>query len=165
MTGKKFQTKTLVQAAMIAAIYASLTLFLRPISFGILQFRVAEALTVLPVFFPGAVPGLFIGCLLSNILGGYGWIDIVLGSLATLAAAILTWKLKKWIWIAPFPPILVNTLVVGSYIWLLFDKTYPYFLSLLWFGLGEAGACILIGYPLLWFMKTNPVMQKLIHTN
>ena len=67
----KSPTRLLVQAALIAAVYAALTLLLQPISFGIVQFRVSEALTVLPALMPAAIPGLFVGCLLSNILGGF----------------------------------------------------------------------------------------------
>ena len=151
----KSPTRLLVQAALIAAVYAALTLLLQPISFGIVQFRVSEALTVLPALMPAAIPGLFVGCLLSNILGGFGWVDIVFGSLATLTAAWLTWLLRRHIWLAPVPPVVVNTLVVGSYIWLLFDRALPYGLSLGWFALGEAGACFLLGLPLLWFLRSN----------
>lgn len=148
-------TRHLVQGALIAAIYAALTLLLQPISFGIVQFRVSEALTVLPAVMPAAIPGLFIGCLLSNILGGFGWVDIVFGSLATLLAAWLTWLVRRRVWLAPLPPVIVNTLVVGSYIWFLFDRSLPYVLSLGWFALGEAGACFLLGLPLLLFLKRN----------
>lgn len=151
----KQSTRHLVQGALIAAIYAALTLLLQPISFGIVQFRVSEALTVLPAVMPAAIPGLFIGCLLSNILGGFGWVDIVFGSLATLVAAWLTWLLRRRFWLAPVPPVIVNTLVVGSYVWILFDRSFPYGLSLAWFALGEAGACFLLGLPLLLFLRRN----------
>ena len=77
-------------SALIAALYTGLTFVLAPISFGPVQFRVSEALTLLPFCLPEAVPGLFIGCLISNMLGGFGIIDIVLGSAATLAAAWIT---------------------------------------------------------------------------
>ena len=77
-------------AAVTAALYAGLTMALAPISFGVVQFRVAEALTLLPFIMPEAVPGLFVGCLLANFLGGFGIIDVVFGSAATLAAACLT---------------------------------------------------------------------------
>lgn len=155
----KIRTRFLVQAALIAAIYASITLLLQPISFGILQFRVSEALAILPAVLPAAIPGLFVGCLLSNMLGGFGWMDIVFGSSTTLAAAALTWRLRKHFWLTPVPPVVLNTFVVGSYIWLAFDHTFPYGISLLWFGLGEAGACFLLGLPLLWFIRHSKVLQ------
>ena len=84
---RKKDTRFITRAAVIAAIYCALTLLLRPISYGEVQLRVSEALTILPVLTPAAVPGLFIGCLLANLLGGSTVIDIVFGSLATLGAA------------------------------------------------------------------------------
>ena len=92
---------------MIAALYAALTIALAPISFGPVQFRVAEALTLLPFFMPEAIPGLFIGCLLANFTGGFGIIDIVFGSAATLLAAWLTYEMPN-MWLAAIPPVIVN---------------------------------------------------------
>ena len=80
----------LTQAAMIAAVYVVLTLLFRPISFGEIQVRIAEALTILPLFTPAAVPGVFVGCLIANIIGGGILPDIIFGSLATLIGAVLT---------------------------------------------------------------------------
>jgi len=77
------------------------------------QLRVAESLTLLPILFPEAIPGLFIGCLVSNLLSPYGLPDIIFGSLATLAAAILTRKLRGNIWVACIPPVAVNAVVIG----------------------------------------------------
>ena len=79
------KTRDLVIGGLIAAAYLALTLVLAPISYGPIQFRVSEALTLLPLIFPQAVPGLFIGCLLANIFGGYGAIDIICGSAAPLS--------------------------------------------------------------------------------
>ena len=81
----------LVQSAMIAAIYVVLTIVFAPISFGQIQFRIAEALTILPAFTPAAIPGLFVGCLIGNILGGAILPDIIVGSMATLLGAIFTY--------------------------------------------------------------------------
>ncbi|MEG2208320.1 MAG: QueT transporter family protein, partial [Clostridia bacterium] len=88
-----FSTKSLCLSAIVAALYCGLTLAFQAISFGALQFRVSEALTLLAALFPQAVPGLALGCLLSNLLGGANVYDIVFGTLATLAAAMLTWQL------------------------------------------------------------------------
>jgi uncharacterized membrane protein len=156
----KNRTRHLVQASLVAAAYAALTLLLQPLSFGIVQFRVSEALTVLPVLMPAAIPGLFIGCLLANILGSGGWQDIVFGSLTTLVAAVLTWHLRKVFWLAPVPPVVLNSLVVGSYLWLMLGRTMPLAVSCLSVGLGEAGACFLLGLPLLWFLRRN---RALLH--
>ena len=103
----------MAQAAMIAALYVALTYVFAPISFSEVQVRIAEALTILPVFTPAAIPGLFIGCLLGNIMGGALVPDILLGSLATLIGAFFTWKLRKANpFLAPVPPIVANTLIV-----------------------------------------------------
>ncbi len=104
----------MAQAAMIAALYIVLTFIAN--AFGLanyaVQIRFSEALTVLPYFTPAAVPGLFIGCLLSNILTGCALPDIVFGSLATLLGALGTYALRKWKWCAPVCPILANTVIV-----------------------------------------------------
>ena len=106
----------LVQGAMIAAIYTALTVSLAPISFGVIQFRVSEALCVLPFFTLAAVPGLFIGCLLSNFMGmlmGTAVIlDVVFGSLATLIGALASYGLRKHKFLVCVPPILSNVLIV-----------------------------------------------------
>lgn len=104
----------MAQAAMIAALYIVLTFIAN--AFGLanyaVQVRFSEALTVLPYFTPAAIPGLFIGCLLSNILTGCALPDIVFGSLATLLGALGTYALRKWKWCAPVCPILANTVIV-----------------------------------------------------
>ena len=102
----------LVQGAMIAAIYVALTLSLMPISYGPIQFRVSEALCILPFFTPAAVPGLFVGCLLSNLLGGLVPMDVICGSLATLIGAIGSRYVRKHKWCVCIPPILANTIIV-----------------------------------------------------
>ena len=94
--------KKIALSGMIAALYVTLTVALSPISFGPVQFRVAEALTLLPFFMPEAIPGLFVGCFLSNLAGGFGLIDIIVGSGATLFAAWLTSKMPN-IWLAALP--------------------------------------------------------------
>lgn len=101
-----------VQAAMIAAIYVVLVTIFNYWSFGPVQFRIAEALTILPYFTPAAIPGLFIGCLLSNILGGAIIADIFFGSVATLIGALGTYALRKHKFLTPLPPIIANTLIV-----------------------------------------------------
>ena len=102
-----------VKAGVIAAIYVVLVMIFSFSSFGPIQFRVAEAMTILPFFTGAAVPGLFVGCLVANFLGGTIIWDTIFGSLATLAAAYLSYKLRKKEWLVPIPPILINTVVVG----------------------------------------------------
>lgn len=105
---------TMVQAAMIAAIYVVLTFIAS--AFGLanhaVQVRFSEALTILPYFTPAAIPGLFIGCLLSNVLTGCALPDIIFGSLATLIGALGTYALRRWKWCAPICPIIANTIIV-----------------------------------------------------
>lgn len=106
------------RAAIIASLYVALSLILHPISFGAIQVRVSETLTILPFFFPEAIWGLGIGCVLANIASPFGWIDIVFGSFCTLLAAILTWQLRKtgnpyW---GMLPPVIINALGVGLYV-------------------------------------------------
>lgn len=137
--------KFMVQGALIAALYAVLTIALAPISYGQIQVRVSEALTILPFFTPAAIPGLFIGCVIANIYGGVGILDIIFGSLATLIAALLSWKMPKYL--VPLPPVIANGVIVGatlSYVYQL-----PLVETMLWVALGEAIACYVLGYLLL----------------
>ena len=103
----------MTHAAMIAAIYVVLTYIFAPFSFGDVQVRIAEALTILPIFTPAAIPGLFIGCLIGNILGGAILPDIIFGSLATFIGAAFTYFLrKKSQFLCILPPIVSNTIIV-----------------------------------------------------
>ncbi len=136
------KSKYLVHGGVIASLYISLTLFTMPISYGVMQVRIAEALTVLPAFTPAAIPGLFVGCLISNILGPNGVVDIVFGSLATLLAAIATYKVGHSDFLVPLPPVLLNGIIIGS-MWS----------CILWVGLGEACACYGLGLPLVKYLN------------
>lgn len=108
------KTKTMTQAALIAALYVVLTFVANAMGLasGAIQIRLSEALTILPCFTPAAIPGLFIGCLISNILVGSVIWDIVFGSLATLIGAIGTHYLRKHKWLSPLPPIISNSVIV-----------------------------------------------------
>ena len=151
----KSMTKYITISALIGAIYAVLTVLLAPISYGPVQVRVAEALTVLPYLFPQAIPGLYIGCMVANIWGGYGPIDIFGGSALTLVAAMLTFWLRKLKspWLAPIPPVVLNALGVGYYLHILADM--PLWATISWVGLGEIIACFVIGMPLLFAIKRS----------
>ena len=102
----------IMQAAMIAAIYVVLTVLFAPLGFLEIQIRFSEALTVLPFFTPAAIPGLFIGCLIGNFLGGAILPDIIFGSLATLLGAVFSYLLRKNKYLVPLPPIAANVLIV-----------------------------------------------------
>lgn len=115
MNKKKLSTLFIIQAAMIAAIYVVLTVFISAfgLASGAIQVRISEALCILPVFTPAAVPGLFVGCLIANIVvPGAGLADIVFGSLATLIAAVFTYLLRKRGFLATLPPVIINAIII-----------------------------------------------------
>jgi uncharacterized membrane protein len=150
------KTNFLVQAGVIAAIYFAITVTFAPISYGMVQVRISEALTILPFFTPAAIPGLFIGCLIANVFGNLGLLDIVFGSLATLFAAYLSYKMPKK-YLVPIPPILVNAVVIGFVLYYsLFSTTDSKTSLLLIMGyifIGQLISCYGIGYPLLLFIN------------
>ena len=139
----------ITQAALIAAIYVVLVLIFQSTSFGPIQFRIAEALTVLPYFTPAAIPGVTIGCLLGNILGPANVFDIIFGTLATLIGAILSYLLRRYKYLVPIPPIVANVLIIP---WVLryaygFEDSIPFFM--LTVGIGEIIAVGILGTILL----------------
>ncbi|KPU46122.1 QueT transporter [Oxobacter pfennigii] len=142
--------KFLVQAAVIAAIYAVLTIALGSLGSQVIQVRVSEAMTVLPFLTPAAIPGLFVGCIISNIVTGAGIWDVIFGSLATLLAAFATYKMPKKI-LAPLPPVIINAVVVGVLLGYLYSV--PYWFAILTVGAGELISCYVIGYPLLLVLE------------
>lgn len=147
------ETKNIARIAIIAALYAVITIIFTPISYGPIQVRISEALTVLPFFIPQSIWGLFLGCLIANFYGGYGVIDIIFGSLATLLAGFLTRKMPS-IYLAPLPPVIVNAVVVGFI--LKYVAGLPLILTMLEVGLGQLLACYVLGLPLLfWFQKNE----------
>jgi len=149
-------TKALTRAAMIAAIYCVLTLMFQPISYGPVQFRISEALTLLPMLTANAVPGLFIGCLLANLLGGAMWYDVVFGSVATLLAAICTRRLRSIPAAAAAMPVLFNGVIVGPVVYFAYSKApggaFSLFLLLKDIGsvaFGEAVVCFVLGLAMV----------------
>ena len=151
-------TRFLVQASLIAAIYTALCMILHPISFGFagIELRVSEALTLLPVITPAAVPGLFIGCLLSNLLGGATMLDVVFGSMTTLVAALITRLWRKRPALAELPPVLLNAVVIGALLRYAYGVAMPLWLCMLSIGLGQLAACYGIGLPLMRMMRRIP---------
>ena len=134
---------------MIAALYVVLTLIFAPISFGEVQIRISEALTILPFFTPAAVPGLFVGCLIANMIGGAVVLDIVFGSIATLIGAIGTYLLRKNNrFLAPVPPIVSNTIIVPLILYYGYGVNLPIPLMMLTVGAGEVVSAGLFGLVL-----------------
>ena len=154
MRKKPLNTTTYIryiaEAAVIAALYAVLTIVI-PGGSGQIQVRVAEALTVLPFFTPAAIPGLFAGCLLANLVTtSAGIYDIIFGSLATLLAAFLTRRmpLKH---LASLPPVVINAIAVAF----ILNATIkaPLLITMGFVALGELIACYGLGYPLMLFLE------------
>ena len=161
----KIQTR-LVYPALIAAIYATLTIFLAPWGYGPVQLRFAEALCVLPFFSPFAVAGVSIGCLIANIASPYGLLDMAVGTSATLISAMLTYccsKIKKGFFIAPWPPVVINAVFIGALI--AYSGTaeqafWPNF----WFNacsifISQALVCCVLGYPMMFALRKNNILK------
>lgn len=150
--------KFISRAALVGAIYAVLTLALYPISFGAVQFRLSEALTLLPLLIPEAIPGLFVGCIVANLLSpNIVVLDVVFGSLATLIAAVLTSRVKS-VWLAPLPPVICNALIVGAVI--AYSEVgagagfwAAYLFNLASVGFGELVVCYALGVPLILALR------------
>jgi uncharacterized membrane protein len=123
----------LVKAGIIAAIYAVLTIIPHDLSYGPFQFRIAEAMTILPMFETAAIPGLAVGCFFANFFGGYGFVDIFFGSLITLLAAYLTSKIKNKYY-AILPPILLNAFIVSIWVSKISNIQYKYAVGTIGFG-------------------------------
>ncbi len=148
---KDQRIKLICQGGIIAALYLALTLLANALGLAnyAVQVRFSESLTILPYFTPAAVPGLFVGCLLSNILTGCALPDIIFGSLATLIGAVSTYMLRnKSKWLAPLPAIVSNAIIVP------FVLLYAYGIEPLWFSfvtvtLGELISCGVLGMLLL----------------
>lgn len=154
----------LAQAAMIATLYLVLTIIANALGLAnyIIQVRFSEALTILPYFTPAAVPGLFIGCLLSNILTGCAMPDIIFGSLATLLGALGTYALRRWKWCAPVCPVIANTIIVPlvlvyGYGLMMEGMTLVQCLGFycLTVGAGEVISCGILGMILLTVLEKN----------
>lgn len=165
-----FNTRRITICAMIAALYTALTLAFLLTSFGALQIRVSEALTLLPVFSPLAIVGVTLGCAVSNALGLamganlLGALDIVFGSAATLIAAFLTYKLRNVTlrgipFLAPLPPVIVNALVIGLELTYLTHQRFvpeSFFLFALQVGAGQLIPCYVLGMILVvWLRRTG----------
>ena len=164
----KFTTRDLTLAALVAALYAVLSYFgnIFGLTYGPVQCRFAEALCVLPFLFPATVPGLFIGCLLTNLMSTVGPLDVVFGSLATLLAALWTARMPSRA-LAPLPPVVCNGVIVGAMIaWYEVGFTSGFWAAFAFNGLtvalGELIACYVLGSLLLAVLPRIPYFQSMI---
>ena len=145
----------LTRAGLIAAVYVVLTLVIQPIGYGTVQFRVAELLTILPAYMPEAIPGLTVGCFMSNLIGlstganpAGGW-DLLIGTAATAAAAVMTCRLrgirvKNLPVLATLPPVIVNAVAVGAELALVYGGV-PWYVHVIGVAAGQLAACTVCG--------------------
>lgn len=152
---KKLVTLYLTQGGVIAAIYVVVTLLFQAISFGPIQFRISELLCVLPYFTPAAIPGLFIGCLVGNVLGGAAIYDIIFGSLATLLGAIGSYAVRRWKPLVAVPPIPANTLIVPFVLRMAYGIPDAIWYLMATVGLGEVLAIGILGTGMMYAMDKN----------
>lgn len=149
------KTKFLIQAAVIAALYAAITVALAPLSYGLMQIRISEALTILPALTPAAIPGLFIGCIIANMIGPYGIVDMIFGSAATLLAALFSYLLRGKPLLVPLPPVIANAIIIGAMLVYVYSVPVSLPIAALWVGAGELLACYVLGYPLLRYLSKH----------
>lgn len=145
MKQKRFNAKFMAQGAIIAAMYAALTIIFAPISYGAVQVRISEAFTILPLFTPAAIPGLFVGCLLANILGGAIVWDIIFGSLATLIGAALGYLLRFNRWLVPIPTVVSNAVIIPFILKYGYSIDMSIWLLVIYIAIGEIIGCYLLG--------------------
>ena len=170
---KSITVKQIAFAGILAAVYTAVTLATASFAYGPVQFRIAEALTALVCFTPAAIPGMVLGCVVSNFFNplGFSAIDVVFGSLATLVACLITWTMarrmeeKSWlVWLIPLPTVLCNAVIVGAEITLFFDESASltaWLANALSVGAGEAAVMYALGLPLLFFLRRSRLAKQL----
>lgn len=159
---KHLTTRRITFAALLAAVYAVLTVLTASFAYGPIQFRIAEALTVFCCFTPAAVFGMTLGCIAANLFSVISVWDILFGSAATLFACLITRRIKN-AWLVPLPTIVCNALIVGAEIAFFFDDRalLPAFgFNALTVGAGEAAVMYLLGVPLLLLLRKNAFAQR-----
>lgn len=170
----KINTRNLITAAVVGALYAVLTMVLAPISYGALQFRVSEVLCILPFFMPFTAWGLFVGCIVANLMSTAGVLDVVFGSLATLITCLcIAWCGKmgntlKARLLACFMPVIWNGLIVGATLTIALAGLNPltHFGAFLVFtgevALGELGVMYLLGLPLMTYLPKQRFFSEFV---
>ncbi len=158
----KYSAKFVAVNAVVATLYVVFTMPFATFSTGILQFRPAEALTVLPALFPYVSLGITVGCMVSNVVSAFGLLDVLLGSLTTALACILTAYLCKNKWLAPLPPIVLNATVLPL-VWMFAGGLgqYTYIVSMLFLLVSQSVVCYGLGIPLYVFAdkKLRPLLE------
>ena len=150
----------IVQAGVIAALYTVITFVFSPISYGPIQFRVAESLIVLAAVTHAGTPGLIVGCIVANILGPYGVVDAIFGAAATGLAGICSYKLREYDWLVPLPPVLINGLIIGVMLHYVY-RIPNLFACISWVSIGELASCYVLGSILLGTLRKTGLDKKL----
>lgn len=150
--------RSIARAGLIAAVYAVVTVILAPISYGPVQVRLSEALTLLPFFWgtPAAI-GLWLGCTIANAFGGFGLLDIAGGCLITLVAGLLTARMPN-LWLGAVWPVVLNALGVAGI--LHYAAGFPYGATVGYVGLGQAVAVYGVGLPLARWLQARGVLDR-----
>ena len=147
---------------IIASVYLTLVFIFQFMSFGQVQFRIAECLTILPALFPFSTFGLTVGCFISNFLSTWGWVDVIVGTLCTLVAGIMS-SLIKNPYLSAIPPILINAFVLPL-TWYLFAGEAAYWINVLWVFIGQAVVLYALGIP-LYFIAKKQLLPIVYPTN
>lgn len=161
---RKIKIRYLVEGALIAAAYAGLTLAGIGFSYGAMQFRIAEILTVMPIFTPAAIPGLAVGCFIANI-ASFNAADMIFGTLATLLAAVVTYLLrniciKKVPFLSLISPVIFNGLIIGLELYLLSATPWGFWATALSIGVSEFIICVILGIPTVLLLKKYNLFDK-----
>jgi len=171
----KINIKSIVFSGLIAALYVALTIASYPLAYEAVQFRISEALTILPFFFPFAVPGIVIGVFTANLIGPFGLVDAIVGGAASLIAALFTmwtgirWREQKWSKaLACFPPVFFNAVFIGAmiaYFMLQYNEASSFItaflFSAMWVGFGQLVVMYAIGLPLMIYLPKMKVIDRL----
>ena len=171
----KSNIRKVVFAGLVAALYIALTVASYPLAYEAVQFRISEALTILPFFFPFTVPGIVIGVFISNMIGPFGLVDAVVGGSASLVAALCTmwigmrWRESNWSKaLACFPPVLFNAILIGlmiAYFMFSYNETDNFMTAFLfsgmWVGFGQLVVMYAIGFPLMIILPKMKVIDRL----
>ena len=170
LSGNKKRIRFVVFNGIIAALYVVLTYFLAPISYGPVQARISEVLTIFPIFSGATIPGVALGCVISNIINpeNLGPVDIIGGTLATIIAGVFSYLIgKKNKWLGIIPPVVANGLIVGGYLpFLLVDPGSTVTVQAVLFTMftvaaGEAAVMVVLGLPLIAVIKNTGLKNKL----
>lgn len=151
----RFSTRGLCRAAVIAALYVVLTLISSAfgLASGAVQLRISEMLCVLPAFMPSTIPGLTIGCFIANLVSGGVWLDVIFGSLATLAGALGAYALRRWPYVAAIPTIIANVVIMTPVLVLVYRVETVWYLVAAGVALGELVCCGILGTALAVALK------------